>query len=851
MKTRQSHQRRRVCVWFLITALAAVCAGAGHAQTSAYSGRTVVSVLDEFRALGLPIVYSTDLVSDQMRVGSATESGAPLEVAERILRPHGLTLRSEHGLFLVVRDAGQVSVAPATGAALLVLVRREDTMDPIDSPHITVQPALPPPRSMGEGLMQFQAVPDGEYELTVSAPGHAARRHTIAVSNNTTRAVAVNLRQGPAKLDPVVVSTSRYTLERDLLRAPAVLGQHSIETLPDLGDDPLRALQRLPGAAGGGFSARSHIRGGYYDEVAVYLNGLRLFDPYHIRDYQSIFSAVDVRAIDTMEIYTGGFPARYGDSLSALVLINALEPHSQERTEIGISAFNTSLLASGGVDRGETSWLVSARRGNLDLILDKKYGEPSYYDAFAEVGFAPGARTQVSVNALIANDGATVITEFDGSELERIDSTTRNAQFWAVADTNWTPELSSTVLLAYSRFSNLREGRIHEDEKIDGSVYDRRTVRQLRLENHWDWLGWADHRVRFGIEAARLEATYEYTGGVTFDGAFAALATAVSKPVQTRSAAPQGNAFGAFVSDHWQIDRRHAIEVGLRLDRQTYNGLAGRRQISPRLSLHRQLGARTDLRVGWGRFFQSQGIHQLQIEDGVTRFFDAERADHLIIGLQHRFKNGLALRAEAFNKRIRNVRPRFENLLDTLAPIPELYPDRTVVAASQAQIHGLEISLRHEGQPGWWATYTLSNARDTIDGQRIARRVDQRHALQAGFNYAGPRWQFSVAASVHSGWPTTALGLDTSTGEPVIEIGPRNALRHGSFATVDARLARIFTLPRGTLRVFAEVANATNRSNPCCVDFDLGETPNGMPDLELATEHWLGLLPAIGFLWEF
>ena len=62
------------------------------------------------------------------------------------------------------------------------------------------------------------------------------------------------------------------------------------------------------------------------------LNGQRLLDPFHIRDYQSLFSAIDARAIAGMEVYTGGFPVRYGDKIGALVLVDALDPQRHSTT---------------------------------------------------------------------------------------------------------------------------------------------------------------------------------------------------------------------------------------------------------------------------------------------------------------------------------------------------------------------------------------------------------------------------------------------------------------------------------------------------------------------------------------
>ncbi len=99
------------------------------------------------------------------------------------------------------------------------------------------------------------------------------------------------------------------------------------------------------------------------------------------------------------------------------------------------------------------------------------------------------------------------------------------------------------------------------------------------------------------------------------------------------------------------------LEWGLRWDDQTYTGLASDSQLSPRLSVLHRIGERTDLRLSWGRYHQSQGVHELQIEDDIADYWPAQRADHWIAGLQHRYTNGASLRVEVFRKDLRDVRP--------------------------------------------------------------------------------------------------------------------------------------------------------------------------------------------------
>jgi outer membrane receptor protein involved in Fe transport len=308
------------------------------------------------------------------------------------------------------------------------------------------------------------------------------------------------------------------------------------------------------------------------------------------------------------------------------------------------------------------------------------------------------------------------------------------------------------------------------------------------------------------------------------------------------------------LSDRWQITPSTTAELGIRWDTQDHTDRPNERQLSPRFSLLQKLGERTDLRVSLGRYHQSQGIYELQIEDGVTDFFPAQRADHAIVAIQRVFGERYSARIEAYWKSLHQPRPRYENLLDPLAVIPELEPDRVRVAPESAYARGLEMSVAYDGPEAlsWWASYTLSRVEDRIAGRDVPRSWDQRHALQGGIAWDGPRWSFGGTLNVHSGWPTTGLTFDqTDPTAPVAILGERNAVRLGGFASLDFRANRRLPLRIGSLDVFFELSNATNRENPCCGDFDLDEDANGAVILEQRTDLWLPRLASFGVLWAF
>lgn len=745
-------------------------------------------MLDEIRAEGFELVYSTRLVPDTLRVGDEPLFRQPEPLVREILEPHGLTLREVDGVYFVVRQE--------EGASL--------------------------------------QVPDVGEDAAVDAASSE-----------------------PLELEEISVSASRYVL---FSNSQFFIDQRAIQALPDLGEDPVRAAQRLPGTAAGGLSSRSHFRGGEHNETAIYLNGLKLLDPFHIRDYHSIFSAIDARAISGVEAYTGGFPVAYGDQMSGVLLLDTRQPEEPLHTELGLSFYNASILNSGYTADGRFDWLVSARRSNLDLVLNDDLGKPDYADVFAELGLELDERHRLSANVLYANDQVVVITENDPAELEESVSDTRSTHLWLSLESRWTPALSSRTVMSYSALDNERRAEVNDPERMIGRVADLRDASIYGLRQDWRYLGFGDHDLQAGIELRHERARYDYRSAAEYRELYANW-PGIENPVASAIRAdPSGNSVSLFLSDRWRLSESTRLQLGLRWDRQTYTSPEHRSQLSPRISLLHNLGPDTELRFTWGRYSQSQAIQNLQVEDGQDRFFAPQRADHWIAGIRRNLRAGYRLRAEAFYKDYRRLKPRFENLYDPLAMIPELAPDRVRLDPASARAAGIELTLEYRGRDDLdaWVTYSLSRVTDDIDGADQKRSWDQTHAVQTAVAWRPGPWEIGAALSLHTGWPTTGMALgvappEEGDDEPVYFPipGPRNAERLGTFAQLDFRVSRDIAVRRGRLSLYFEVTNATNRRNDCCIDYDIDEDAEGNVFLDRTVDHWLPVIPAIGVFWEF
>lgn len=837
---------------FPVLVMLAAAALSAHAQDArAYRGRPVAAVLDELRAAGLPVVYSTNLLPSTLLVEAEPSSAEPLALAKEILRPHGLDLREQAGVWLVVRGERPAAAAPAP-AAVSITVRAADG-GAVAGATVQLDPPNGPSAAVAEGRASLPNLAAGRHVLVVRAAGFLPERLTLNLAAGQTQAADVALAPAAPKLEELTVTASRYDLLKEIQPSSSFFTREDIESLSELGDDTMRVAHRLPGIATNELSARSHVRGGAVDEMSVIFDGLKLVEPFHLRDYQSIFSAVDQRIVSGIQVYSGGFPAEYGDALSGLTVIDQREPTGLHQ-ELGLSLLYTSALSSGTFHDGRAQWLVSARRGNIDRLLKNELGEPSYRDAFVHVATAIGEKHRLAFNSIGFDDDVFLAPERSPGESEQGRSETNVTQTWVKLDSDWSAALHSRTLVYTTRFSGNRNGIVNDLSELVGAVKDDRHLNGTGLKQDWRWDGSGRQMLAWGFDAEQLDGSYRYMSVGRQLGVLATLGTL--DPLRSHSLDPDGESYAAYASDRVRVTDRLIADLGVRWDRQTYLPSAADDQLSPRLSMLYRIGARTDFRLSYGQFFQAEGLLDLQVEDGVLEFAPAQSATHSIAGLEHRFDHDLALRVELFRKWTKRARPRYENLFDPIELLPELRPGRVLVSPERADARGLEVFLSGEHPISWWANYSYSRADDVIGGEHIPRSWDQRHAASAGATWEVGPWALTAVGTLHSGWPATTLSLATvidASGVPqtVAVAGPRNAERLEPMRRLDLRATRQFDPKHGTLRFFAELTNATNHENPCCLAYEAETLPGGAVALERVERHTLPLTGNVGLLWEF
>ncbi len=656
-----------------------------------------------------------------------------------------------------------------------------------------------------------------------------------------------------ATVEEVVVQTSRYRLATAEVAQRTFLTQEQVKNMPRLADETLRAVQRLPGTTTNGFSSIGSVRGGEPNETAIVLDGLRLYEPFHLKNFPSPVSLLDSRIIDSIEFYSGGFPVDYGDRMSAIIDAATVRPAEPLYFELGLNLFHASGLAAGQFADGRGHALLSARRSNVGDLADlseNDFGKPEYSDGFGRVDYEFSDSTRGALEALVSSD---FVDARQDSGQQNAHAKYRNIYAWATLDHDWQSGASSRLIASYTDLENRRQGTVDDPGVRTASVRDERLfhIIGLRLENS---LATAMLEHRFGAEVRRLWGDYNYSSEVHAQPGFPFPGSPGFDTSHATAPSPEGYESSGYWDVHTQLGERWALQGGVRIDTQTYDGSDDGEQWSPRISVLYTLSPRTHLRASLGRFVQFQGINELQVEDGVDTFYGAQHAHHAIVGFDHSFDHGLDLRVEAFRKDYRHINPRFENIFDPLVLLPEAEFDRVRIAPESALATGVELMLQLRPHGSWsgWLSYSWSQVDDRVDGEDVPRSWDQRHAVNLGIVWAKGPWSATLTDSFHTGWPTTVLEVaDSPSGTPQIVLSRRNRSRLGEYNSLDFRVTRTFALPRGALDVFVEVNNALDRENPCCVHYDVEENEDGSLLYTRDLDTWLPLIPSVGVLWRY
>lgn len=743
-------------------------------------------------------------------------------------------------------ERGQTGVRPGSEGGLTPVTGQVvdgRTGAPLERVPVVIEDTGKSALTDAEGRFRIEGLPPGPHRLYVSVVGYSLFRRDFTLGTEPV-SFTVRLSEGTtAYSETVTVTPDVFRAPVDPVPSASMLGSAELLNLRGvLADDPLRAVQVLPGVAtGDDLRSEFTVRGSDFRHITFTVDGFAT--PYLLHTVRGVedrgptgsVAMINSDVLEDVTLLNGGYPQRFGGHTGAEVDFR-LRDGSRERRIVraAISGTNASAVAEGPIGNSRRgSWLISGRQSYLDLLVRRlTYRAVSFgfADAQAKVAYDLSPRHRLDLTALAGR------SRFENDPIQRdIDDVHvgTNASVVGVAGWRFTmPRLIVTqrVLAADNHFRNENTTGFELDNGRDRQLGYRADV-TLSPRQWLDVAGGAEverrdnSRVRRRLAANRVNLVQldDYTG--------------------------HGLRTGGYASARWTPSARVTIAPGIRADRW---GLTDQSTVSPWLQSEFRATPALRIRASAGRYQQFPEFDKvLGVSGGVD--LQPERADQYDIGVEQRLGRAYRVSATLYDREERDMlrRPggetrvvgsrvvrgtattRFGNRLDGAARGVEFMLQRTVTG---------------RGVSGWFSyAFGRLRYRDTVSGEQFWGDADQRHTMNAYASYRhSDRASFVAKLRIGSNFPIPGYYAETNGAYFVTDV--RNTARLPVYGRLDLRANRAFNWSRRRLTLFAEVINVLNRDNvrfqPPGVNVTTRTVSNPFNSM-------LPTVPSLGVLFEF
>jgi hypothetical protein len=723
------------------------------------------------------------------------------------------------GLLFGLLSVGAPAVAQTENAALNGYIRDAETGETLLLANVVLRGGDDQFRGAATnnaGYYTLRSIPPGAYTVVVSYVGFETAALAVDLAAGEVRRLDVELTPIGLEVGEVVV-----TGEEDEERAERNIGVARIQTalieqLPAvLEPDLFRSLQLLPGVkAASDFSSGLYIRGGSPDQTLILLDQTTVYNPSH---FFGLFSTFNPDAIKDVQLYKGGYPARYGGRLGSVVDIYNKDGNRNE-TAGGLSV---GLLASrafieGPYGRGEDgeeagSYMLAVRRSTLEPLLavlqsTDTDGIPDsfyFYDINAKIGYDAGPNDRLSL-ALYGGQDVLDLAPFDDG---RFDIQYGNQ----TASADWTHLVSDHIFthltLTGSRYASTPVA------EIGGTRFTQKnTVHDYSLKADVEYQPNERHALEAGVWAGAL--AFELAN--TFDGtenfrqriqseyaAFYLQETFTPTPDWELRAGLRGNYFAR--GDFWRLE--------------------------PRLSIDYTVRPSVRLQGAYGRYYQFLTLQTSELFTGFDSWLTTDAGvppsygDQVVLGIKMSPWEGWRIDLEGYGRTMADL---FEQ--DPFLPDVAGVPYAETFRFGEGRAYGTELLIqRPEGRLNGFLGYTLGRTERrfpevnlTADGtpQYYVPKYDRTHDLNLVLNYQWTRtWRVTAAFAYGTGQaytePTLRYSLvdDPFNSDGDVLISPFNGSRLPAYHRLDLGAERAGQLFGAEYRLQIQLINAYARRN--------------------------------------
>lgn len=710
---------------------------------------------------------------------------------------------------------------------------------PIEEVSVRLQDTGATTSTDASGHFTFNDVAAGDHELYISVVNFLLVTKKVTVTAGVSADVTVALTQGTGTYSESVSVVGDAAGRTSA--APVESEVHGIELQllsGLLANDPLRAVQVMPGVTtGDDFRSEFAVRGAGPAQTGFIFEGISTRFMLHtvreVTDAGSI-AMVNGEVIDSVALRSGSYPQTHGNRNGAEVEFQLRNgSRDRVRAHVSVSAVDASAVAEGPLGMKQRgSWLVSARKSYLDLVLKRLYQDQTvnfgFFDAQSKLGWDLSSTQHLDLSVTGGRSRLDLVPDAVTNPNDLRDAMTESGI--GVVGWRWAPSPRSSVS---QRFA------------IIGNTFRNSSPSGLSLDDG----GTTEYVYR--ADASRAQSTrVSLDGGVEWRSAAASgseLRASGTRMVTRERYDGTDARIGAYVSSTLKVGRL-ALMPGVRVDRWAMTDIVA---ASPWTQGTLVLGHRLTLRGGAGVYRQMAEVDQVIGLRG-NRSLEPSRSVHTDLGIEGRLRDHVRWQVTGYN---RDDRGWLRLPLDEVRLVGSSVLSASTVTVWQNALDGYARGVEwlvekhgERGVSGWLSyAYGVNRYKDRINGERFWGDHDQRHTFNAFGSY---RLSDRTSASVRfrAGSNTPAPGYWTSRNGLYYVSATRNDLRIPQYARLDLRANRTFTRRQGRLTLFVEVLNVLNRNNERFLERAVNRRT-----LETVRpfESMLPLVPSAGLLVEF